>query len=255
MIFAEVCAGMVATSFALQGAGRSPITRPGIKTGYAGAVLDAFGLAPGQGADAYVWLDADPFVRRVLEAYADPAGLVDSADALLDQVARAESSFAAWESLRDKGARRTIAEEVFVRGNSWKAEGTHWKKPKDEAWSACLTAARVVERLRKIAAAGWVAHVGPDARVFPDIDASDWCVYIDATYTETTEYAHNLTRADGVAIARWWYEHGAQVVVSEAEPVTALVGWKTRDITASRVGHVRRWSKQRSEWLTCSPAR
>ena len=43
MIFAEVCAGMVATSFALQGAGRSPITRPGIKTGYAGAVLDAFG--------------------------------------------------------------------------------------------------------------------------------------------------------------------------------------------------------------------
>jgi hypothetical protein len=251
MIFAEVCAGMAAVSFALQGVGRPPITRPGIKTGYTDAVLKAFDLVPGQGADAYLWLDADPFVRKVLEAYADPAQLTSSAEDLRVFVGAQASHEHAWRSLLKKPD-RSIAEEVFVRGNSWKAEGKHWKRPKDITWAANLTAARVSQRLQQIAEAGWVTHVGPDARVFVDFDASEWCVYIDGTYCKTTKYAFNLPREDVVAIARWWYAHGARVVVSEAEPVADL-GWPAHDITAGRTGQVRRWSKQQAEWLTCSP--
>lgn len=253
MIFAEMCAGTAAVSFALQGAGRTPLTRPGAKTGHARDILAAFGLEPGQGADAFAWFEADPNIAALLDAYTSP-GLREAADALVVERAKHATEYALWERLVGRRP-RTVAEDVFVRGNAWKAEGTHWKMPKDPSWSACLTTARVVQRLRALAEVRWPeVHIFEDGRVLPNIDASEWYVYIDATYEETTKYGNNMTQPDAVRSALWWFEHGAKVVVSEARPIESL-GWLARNITHTREGHVRRWSKQKEEWLTVSPSR
>ena len=57
-----------------------------------------------------------------------------------------------------------------------------------------------------------------------------------------------------VALARRWEAAGATVCISEAEPIPELVadGWHAVDITHTRKGQRRTFSKQQAEWLTMS---
>jgi hypothetical protein len=75
--------------------------------------------------------------------------------------------------------------------------------------------------------------------------------YIDPPYQDTTGYGHDLTRAEVVALAMRWADVGADVYISEAEPID-LPGWHHVDITGHRRGQKRTFSKQQREWLTCS---
>lgn len=70
----ELCAGMAALSLRVQDARARPtVPRRGVKTGYADAILDLVGIAPGQGADAFLWAEPDAGCRLALQAYSAPA--------------------------------------------------------------------------------------------------------------------------------------------------------------------------------------
>jgi hypothetical protein len=78
--------------------------------------------------------------------------------------------------------------------------------------------------------------------------------YCDPPYSNTTGYAHDLPRAEVVRLARAWADAGAWVVISEQEPIPELMadGWHAVDITDTRRGQRRTFSKQQREWLTLS---
>ena len=68
---AELPAGLAAFSLRLHGGAhcRPPISRMGNKAGYAASILGALGLRSGQGADAYLWAEADPDVAAILAQF------------------------------------------------------------------------------------------------------------------------------------------------------------------------------------------
>jgi len=99
------------------------------------------------------------------------------------------------------------------------------------------------------------ALIHPDARTLaPPALPPGTVVYMDPPYVNTTGYAHDLPRAEVVALARRWAAAGATVAISEAEPIPELVadGWHAVRIDAERMGQKRTFSKQQAEWLTLS---
>lgn len=102
------------------------------------------------------------------------------------------------------------------------------------------------------------------ATILPDAHAADpgpalpagTVTLLDPPYVGTTPYAHDLPRADVVAIARRWAAAGALVMVCEAEPIPELVaeGWQARDIAHARRGQARTFSRQTREVVTMNRA-
>ena len=100
------------------------------------------------------------------------------------------------------------------------------------------------------------------ATILPDAHAADpgpalppgTVVLFDPPYQGTTPYAHDLPRADVVALARRWAAAGALVMVCEAEPIPELLadGWGYRDIAHARKGQARTFSRQTREVVTMS---
>lgn len=107
---------------------------------------------------------------------------------------------------------------------------------------------------------GRVESIPPGLAVYPgsamDLDPGDGLpdgcyTYIDPPYQGTTGYSAKLARKDVLALAQRWADAGALVCVSEAEPLP-LEGWTHIEITSTRVGQKRTFSKQQREWLTVS---
>ncbi len=97
------------------------------------------------------------------------------------------------------------------------------------------------------------ALIHPDARdIDPPALPPGTVVFCDPPYVNTTGYAHDLPRAEVVAIARRWGAAGATVAISEAEAIPELVaeGWHAVEITNERIGAARTFSKQKREWVT-----
>ena len=81
-------------------------------------------------------------------------------------------------------------------------------------------------------------------------------MYLDPPYVASTPYpGGSLSRADVIRLARAWRAAGAAVVVSEGEPIEALVadGWRAARIDAGRVDASRFRGKQ-PEWVTFTAA-
>ena len=78
--------------------------------------------------------------------------------------------------------------------------------------------------------------------------------YMDPPYLDTTGYKHDRPRAEVVRMARLWADAGATVCISEAEAIPELMadGWHAVEISATRRGAKRTFSKQQAEWLTLS---
>lgn len=125
--FCELPAGLAAVSLRLHGGAhcRPPISRMGSKRGYAGVILDALGLRSGQGADAYLWAEADPDVRGLLRAYPDAAMLTRIAEIIRGWAD--EEPRALWERLRaERKARPPTGDDavggwVYLAGNAFRA--------------------------------------------------------------------------------------------------------------------------------------
>ena len=76
--------------------------------------------------------------------------------------------------------------------------------------------------------------------------------YIDPPYVGTTGYGSDLDRAEVLSLARRWSDAGATVCISEAEALPALMadGWHSVEITGTRKGQKRTFSRQQREFLT-----
>lgn len=136
------------------------------------------------------------------------------------------------------------------------------------SWSAsgfCATDGKGYERgncemlSRRLDAvpSGIVRAHHPDAREIdpPDLPAGS-VVFIDPPYVGTTGYGHDLPREAVVEMARRWKDAGALVCISEQEALPELMaeGWHALDISSTRKGQKRTFSKQQTEMLTMSEA-
>ena len=157
--FVEAPAGLASVSLRLHGGPhcRPPISRMGNKAGYAEAILGLAGLRSGQSAGAFVWAEADPDVRGLLRAYPDAAMLRRVADIIRGWAD--EEPRALWERLRaERKARGPVADDagvagwLFVTGNSWKAEGEHWRDPSEAIMAAGTLANRSASGLAETVA-------------------------------------------------------------------------------------------------------
>lgn len=101
-LFAELPAGLASVSLALHGGVKlkPPISRLGRKTKYTKVILEALGLRPGQGADAYLWAEADLEVAALLRCYPDAAALRQIAAIIRGW--QGEDARALWYRLREE---------------------------------------------------------------------------------------------------------------------------------------------------------
>ena len=266
-LFVELCAGTAALSLRLHRDGaRPPVSRMGAKTGYADTILRVLGLMPGQRAERYLWCEPDPGVRLLLHAYRD-AALARAAAAIIRSWA-AEDPRALWERLRAEGQPRLpegeveageVARWAWVQGHGDSSKPPRLAAPyqnpdgnADGSWKAPPPdwLARRADALPSLP-----ATIAPDARTIdPPTLPPGTVAYMDPPYVATSGYAHDLPRAEVVALARRWAAAGAIVAISEAEPIPELVaeGWHAVRIDAERVGQKRTFSRQQAEWLTLS---
>ncbi len=89
----------------------------------------------------------------------------------------------------------------------------------------------------------------------PPARCEDTVVYIDPPYARSTAYPNgDLSRAEVARLAQVWARAGAFVVVSEGEPIDALVevGWKASRLAEGRDDTSPFRGKQH-EWVTVSP--
>ena len=268
-LFVELCAGLASMSLMLQHGKhcKPPVSRMGNKHGYALAILRVMGLRPGQRAEQYLWCEPDAGCRALLHAYTDPALMREAADIIRGW--KDEDPRALWERLRAEGPIRDFgAREVarwsltgwwsFRRGepdsgfNVGVTEATAWT---DRHGNVGTRPPSTPDKLADMMPrpAGLPATIAPDAREITPPTLPPGCVvYMDPPYVNTTGYGNDLPRAEVVELARRWADAGAAVYISEAEPLAALVeeGWHTVEITSTRVGQKRTFSKQKREWLT-----
>lgn len=263
MTFVELCAGTAALSLRLHGGryARPPVSRMGAKTGYARAILQVMGLAAGDGADRYLWCEPDPGCRLLLEAYRSAELAQQAADIIRSWPD--EQPRTLWERLRAEGpvqgvTAREAAKWCMIEG--WTSQGRYmgpdrpssvrlWTIHK-QGWTASITRAGIEKRLSGLPTLP--ATITTDARqTVPPSPPGRMIAYIDPPYQDTTKYRHDLTRTEVMALAMKWSDAGADVYISEAEPID-LPGWYHVDITHCRQGSKRAFSKQQAEWLTCS---
>jgi len=147
---------------------------------------------------------------------------------------------------------REVARWSIVTGNSvQKRPGVDpdwFTRPTGEGQKAAGSYAADLDALPELPATVLVEAVEP-----PRLPKNSW-VYMDPPYQNTTGYAHDLPREEVVRLARLWREAGANVCISEAEPIPELVaeGWHVVEITGDRKGQKRTFSKQKREFLTMS---
>lgn len=260
-LFAELCAGLAAMSLMLQHGRhcKPPVSRMGNKHGYGLAILRVMGLRPGQRADRYLWCEPDPGCRALLTAYTDPALMREAADIIRGW--KDEDPRALWERLRAEGPIRDFGAREVARWATVQRWG-YANAPLDidlniaardgegtfgaNNFGTTATTANGMDRIL-----GLPATIAPDAREIHPPTLPPGCVaYMDPPYVNTTGYGNDLPREDVCELAERWASAGAAVYISEAEPLSELDGWHTVEITSTRVGQKRTFSKQKREWLT-----
>jgi len=272
--FVELCAGSAAVSLRfLSSRAKPPIGYQGGKRGYAGATLQALGLAPGQGGregwrvvlvEAGPWAEAwalwrtaegrrDTCERMRAWAGEDPRRLWERLRAAPVPEARAERvavwAVLQWWNVACKPAGVAGATWANVSFNASVTEPSEWRDFRGDV--GIRPASLLPDLGARIAALPDLSRVEvlhADARAVEPIP--DALVYIDPPYLDTTGYGATLPRPDLLALAARWQAAGCVVAVSEAEPLP-LPGWHAHRLPRPH-GIVRSWSRQQAEYLTIS---
>jgi hypothetical protein len=158
---------------------------------------------------------------------------------------------------------REVARWAWVAARSWKAAPEHGFMEAAYPDSPGHTGG-AYRYLSSAPATQIEGNTGLPATILPDAHAADpgpalpagTVALFDPPYQGTTPYAHDLPRADVVAIARRWAAAGALVMVCEQEPIPELLadGWVYRDIAHARKGQARTFSRQSREVVTMNRA-
>ena len=263
-LFVELCAGLASVSLVLQGGpkARPPVSRMGNKRGYAEAILWACGLRQGQGARAFLWCEPDPGCRALLTAYGQPE-ILRQAAAIIRGWADEEPR-ELWERLKAEGPIKAASAGEVARWSTLGVMSYRQGSPDSGGPVERYSDPQQIPGFLDSSPTFPAITVSPDAR---DIDP--WTVadamgltrlpagtvaYADPPYRATTGYGHDLPRAAVVAMARRWRDAGALVAVSEQEALPELMaeGWHAVDITSTRKGQKRTFSRQQREFLTMS---
>ena len=78
-------------------------------------------------------------------------------------------------------------------------------------------------------------------------------VYLDPPYQGSTKYPDgDLSRQEVIDLALAWYHVGATVLISEAEPISNLIGWKQICISSAKESK-NSFRSKKEEWVTISP--
>ncbi len=273
-VFVEPCAGLANLSIRLAAGGdsRGPVGRFGSKAKYADAILDLLGLAPGMGADRYLWAEADPAVRAVLRAYPDPEILSGAAE----QIAawEQEDALLLWERLRHAGPISETSPEEVARWvallSSNRLINVAWDETRGRFSNTgnggdtfggpeFCNLARGRAGLERLVGIEWSpVEVASDARSLLRLatpeESRRAVVFIDPPYRATSGYGFEFGRRDVIRLALSWVRAGALVAISEAEPIAALarLGWSVVEITRRVSGKRTHFSKQQREFVTLS---
>lgn len=259
-LFVELCAGTAALSLRLHHPrARPPVSRMGAKTGYADTILRVLGLRPGGQAARYLWCEPDTGVRLLLHALTDRQLALDAAEVIRGWAD--EEPRALWERLRAEGP--AVCPPVDAREAARFLYGSAASYDPSRPWSGFLHpekggrygAARVDVARKTGDLPTLPATITADARAVdpPQLPAGT-VAYMDPPYLNTTGYQHDLGRPEVIQLAERWQAAGAQVCISEAEPIPELMaqGWHAVRIDGERKGQKRTFSKQQAEWLTLS---
>jgi len=277
-LFLELCAGHVAVSLAL--AGRPPpASRQGSKRCFAGAILQRFGLQPGEGADFdFHWADSDWGVQNYLRALSDPefrAEVLQELDPYsgLDPL---EDIRPLYRSLKSLGAFTRVSPPecarylVLLRGSfstrgPFAGEGfcnaSKWylvHRPEFGRAGATLNAGAHSAKLLR-GQTGPLKTVATTQIELLNLSGRKVFTYLDPPYAGTTGYDHALSRAKVVETALHYSQFGP-VVVSEGTPIPELIkiGWRAENKYAEGRGSRRNQTNGSSrqglaEWITISP--
>lgn len=265
-LWVEPCAGSLAVGLRLLGLPRLTGWM-GSKAGYAGPILNALRLRPGQGARE-VWLADVSDWSYCWEALALP-GVAHRAANLIEEwqarygIASPRQVRALWDDLLPKwkqegtppdaeGAARWLVLVVLSAMTRGPAVGPRFGH--GDAFQCAESGrakdgpryVRILPRLRAWPASGVPLRVWRDARDIPPASA---VVMIDPPYSQTAGYeAGDLPRSDVLALADRWHDAGATVAICEHDPIP---GWKSVDLTEHRAGPgTRTKSKRVTEWLS-----
>jgi len=260
--FIELCAGMAGVSMRLAGRNRLVKYRGG-KWKMARDIIDIGGITT---PSRYVWAEANPHARRFLQTFSDTTVSSEAVEVLKSWVREGpESMLARWlclsrvftklEPLDVSDAEHCAAFFMWRQVEGMRcmpavhylgmkigrgARMDHDVKPTD--W--------LINKIIEVAQnfAGMMAEVHDDARSIEPF--KDAVVYIDPPYVGTQGYSKmDLKRTQVVDLARSWSEVGAQVIISEGEPIHDLVngGWHTVQLSSRGCLKPGTWD---DEWLT-----
>lgn len=258
--YIEPCLGTGAVLLALLDARAKPLVAyQGGKGRLAGDVLHALGLRPGQGAASVSLAEAGPlgWVWRELLDCGRAAAL---ADLLRSWDGDPEPRWRALvaEGIPTSPTRRAAAvlflqagqargRPLRIRDGGWRVEGYAHLTPSAVArgFTSRVNVRALAARLEHAAALlarQPVRFVHGDATAaIPPGSLDGYAMYLDPPYRGRRLYEGHMTRREVLMLAQDGYACGADVVVSEAEPLP--LGWSTVEVTCI---------PSRPEWLTCS---
>lgn len=234
----EPCAGMLAVALRLRGGDSCvpPIAYMGGKRSFARPIMAGLGLRAGQGCRDLWVADAGP-PGEFWSAIAD----AERADAML---ARLDGWVERWP--RTTTSERELYDALVANdathdgtdpaawlvaaGWSYRAGDTRscWGASSQADLGARKPLARLARLARLVRLAATSAsgiRVWRDARAIPVKAEGRTIVLLDPPYDGTTGYSADLPRDEVRALALRWYEAGAEVVITEREPV--VPGWRS----------------------------
>jgi len=263
--FIELCAGMVGVSMRLAGRNRLVKYRGG-KWKMAKDIIDIGGITT---PSRYVWAEANPHARRFLQTFSNPSVSSEAVEIMRTwMTCSPKENLDRWHSLKAVfyGAR---VEHLDVPDAEFCASFFLWRQvegprriPQISYLGICIPDA--VKREDQIGKhpswmtswmrssaqnfAGMMAEIHEDARSIEPF--KDAVVYVDPPYADTLGYSKmDLKRDQVIDLARSWSEAGAQVIISEGEPIQDLVqdGWRPVQLPSRGSFNFGRFSE---EWLT-----
>lgn len=260
--FIELCAGMAGVSMRLAGRNRLVKYRGG-KWKLAKDIIDIGGITT---PSRYVWAEANPHARRFLKTFSDTTVSSEAVEVLKSWVREGpEAMLARWWRLSRVF---TKLEPLDVSDAEHCAAFFMWRQvegmrcmPYPQLIGLKLGNSAVKDDLVK--PTDWIIHkmmnaaenfVGMHAEVHDDARSiepfKDAVVYLDPPYVGTQGYSENdMSRECVINLARSWGEVGAQVMISEGEPIHDLVndGWYTVQLSSRGCFNPGTWD---DEWLT-----